>query len=268
MCELLIITATRGTGAWFGHTASSVVSLRKSGVNVRWVIVCPIMYVESINKDFPWAECIAENKRGLYTAINQGVEHAGEGWEWFTYINDDDGFLPDLLESVKLLSAGGFDVLYGDVIYVDESGRKLGLASVCKTPRFLLNLFSQGIPPFTQQGTLVKREVFQALGGFSTTLKLASDSDFWARALLAGFIFRYEANLVAFYRRRLGQLSDEVGLMEVEVDHIRSTTRVAHKSFGRDNIVVFIFRLQNIFRIINRIFTGGSIRTSVMFRKK
>jgi GT2 family glycosyltransferase len=49
--------------------------------------------------------------------------------------------------------------------------------------------------------SLMKREVFETLGGFDSELPMYEDWDFWLRAIKAGYTFK-KANTYLKYRQR------------------------------------------------------------------
>ena len=54
---------------------------------------------------------------------------------------------------------------------------------------------------------VVRRRVFEAIGGFDESLRSNEDYHFWLRAALAGFKFMRNDRPLGFYRRREGSLS-------------------------------------------------------------
>jgi len=115
---------------------------------------------------------------------------------------------------------------------------------------------------------LVKRKVVESLCGYSSRLRLAADTEFFVRALIAGFEFRYVPVCGAFYRIRAGQLSNNVIQMQKErlevarlAEHGRITRFDKYRALVR-------FRLRNIFRMLNRRRLTGWVSTDRMFSGK
>jgi hypothetical protein len=55
--------------------------------------------------------------------------------------------------------------------------------------------------------SVIRRRVFEAIGGFDESLRSNEDYHFWLRAALAGFKFMRNDRPLGFYRRREGSLS-------------------------------------------------------------
>jgi len=64
------------------------------------------------------------------------------------------------------------------------------------------------LPFFVTANCLVRRDVFEQLGGFDTYFEIAGDADFCWRAQLAGFGLRYSPDAVVVHKHR----SDLLGL--------------------------------------------------------
>ena len=265
MSKLLIVTATLGGAKWFKYTYESIRGLKDHGVDLQWIVVCSPESINNLKSCYPDLECIEETGRSLYAGINQGIAYADTNWEWFTYINDDDGFLPSFVDLWNEVSVEPLiDFAYADVEYVDEYGKSSGLASVCRFPSDILPLYAIDLPPLTQQGVLVRRRVFEALSGFDCRLSHAADADFFVRALAAGFKAKYKNCTTAFYRNRPGQLSSNVAQMH------KDRAVVANTAMGALGSRLFWpakmrFRLFNLGRILRRIRRRGFVTTSSMF---
>ena len=197
--------------------------------------------------------------RGLYEAVNYGARRA-EDWRWLTYLNDDDLLGTDFDQILDCAEAGETDVTYGRVSYIGANGENLGAFPVESRARRFASLMAAGIPPFTQQGTLVRRECFERLGGFNTDYRLAADFDFWVRAVVSGASFRHVPVEVASFRLRAGQLSaDQTGVQEELASIIAS--HFPKQSRWTRLLVRTAFRLRHVPAILARRRRTGSWRT-------
>jgi glycosyltransferase involved in cell wall biosynthesis len=123
----------------------------------------------------------------MYEAINAGCRMLDV--EWLTWINADDILHGDRL-APRIAAAGSDDgVLYGPVDFIDACGRFVHAWRSAR-PADLLPLYRAGYSPLLQQGTLFRRRVFEAVGGFDAGYRYVADADFWWRALEAGHRFR------------------------------------------------------------------------------
>ncbi len=122
---------------------------------------------------------ISEPDRGIYDAMNKGAALANG--ELITFLNSDDFFheVQGLKNSVNLFS-DDVDYTYASVRVLD-SDKILKNAGKVKWLRLLRNM------PFPHPGMIVRKSVFDKLGGFDTSFKLVADYDFILRLLLAGY---------------------------------------------------------------------------------
>jgi len=201
--QVIVITPTLGRSRWLDQTVESVAIHMGGNPGLRHV------------------EIMAEGAGtlGLYDAVNYGVRSEG-GWDWMTYLNDDDVFGPGFDQSLKAAANDPADVIYGRASYIDAEGQALGAFPVESQPRRLASLMAAGIPPFTQQGTLVRRACFDRLEGFDPQFRLAADFDFWVRAVQAGCSFCYLPVETGSFRLRKGQLSTDQDSVRSEMETI------------------------------------------------
>jgi glycosyltransferase involved in cell wall biosynthesis len=149
-------------------------------------------------------EVIQVPREGMYAAITEGLRRLE--FDWLTYINGDD-VLYEVELLVEVARREAADIVYGTVDFLDRGGRFVH-AWTSAAPGQLLPLYRAGCSPLLQQGTLFRRQVFDALGGFDSRWRFVGDADFWLRAVLAGFRFsRLSSPPVAGFRLHADQLS-------------------------------------------------------------
>lgn len=218
--RLLIITPTLGTSAYLPETMASVRAIE--GAQIRHVLSCPADRVDVLAQTYPKCTVVPDQGRagGIYGALNAGLAAVPEGWDWFTYINDDDllepaGFSQLLARHCQPENAG--TVAYGDILNIDPAGRPLGRMTTERSPGRMPALLQQGISPAGQQGMLFGAPVVRRLGGYRLEYRLCADLDFWARAHAAGFRFVNYPWTVGKFRIQPGQLSGDVSLTRREL---------------------------------------------------
>lgn len=197
-----VVVPTLNAARTLGATLSS---LRRNAV------VTDVIVVDSGSADGTPAIARAHGVRvvdapaeGMYPAINRGCHVLAT--EWLTYLNADDVAF-DWDRSVAIGEDRRADVVYGTVDFVDAAGRFVHSWSSPRPSR-LLGLYRAGLSPLLQQGTLFRRRVFHALGGFDSRLRFVGDADFFLRALMADFRFvRLGHPPVAAFRLHAEQLS-------------------------------------------------------------
>ena len=145
---------------------------------------------------------VSENDKGIYDAMNKGIALATG--DVIGFINADDFYPnPDVLATVAAaFQASGADCCYGDLCYVQQD-------DVSKTVRywqsspFTPGLFGRGwCPPHPT--FFVRREVYEQLGGFDLSFKIAADVVLMARFLEMGHISSYYIPKVLVHMRMGG----------------------------------------------------------------
>jgi len=219
--RLLVVTPTLGVSPYLDETVRGVTSLK---IPYLHVFSCPRPVVAQLKERYPHATVVADagKEAGLYGAINVALQAAGEDWQWFTYINDDDELAPDFSAVAQrhFARAEPEPIVYGNVRVIDESGGTTHFLTTERSPRFIPALLRAGISPLNQQGMLFRHDVVRELGEFNTQYRICADLDFWARALAAGYRFRYYPVEVGRFRIRRGQISGDVNLTSREQDEI------------------------------------------------
>jgi glycosyltransferase involved in cell wall biosynthesis len=260
--SVLVVTPTLGESPLLEQTVASVAA---QPLPITHVLAAPLRRVEALQLRYPHTLVVPDAGRGggVYGALNAALAQAPAGWEWFTYINDDDLLLPGfgLVARAHLLLSDPEPVTYGNVEQIDESGRRVGEVTVARNPDWIPALLQQGISPLMQQGMLFHRECVTRRQGFDTRYRLCADLDFWLRACAAGERFRYYAVPVAQFRLRAGQLSGNTALTEQEQTHIVRRHFPARLPAWRRHLASLRYRLHNLPRYLERLRLHGP-RTS------
>lgn len=219
--KLLVLTPTLGRSDFLDETRESVAKL---GAGVLHVMVCPQDRVADLQRRFPACRVVADagSAGGIYGALNAGLSAFPDGWDWFTYINDDDTLGPEfgIMLDAHLSQDQPEDVTYGNVRLINEKSAPFGYVTTERNPRYLTNILHQHISPLNQQGMLFSHAAVKSLGVFDLRYKLCADLDFWVRAYSAERPFRYYPLEVGRFRVRAGQLSGDVGLTRLEFAYV------------------------------------------------
>lgn len=122
----------------------------------------------------------SEADTGLYDAMNKAVDAASG--EYVIFLNSDDLIAAtDSLERVQTLMAEKDpDFAFGQTTYVNTDGSEF-YANRVTTKSMLRSI------PFCHNSTLIRRRVFQALGGHDLQFKIVADYDMTLRIFLAGY---------------------------------------------------------------------------------
>jgi glycosyltransferase involved in cell wall biosynthesis len=127
------------------------------------------------------ATYISEPDKGIYDAMNKGVQRATG--EWIGILNSDDFYADEkvLSEVVKRLIETGSDALYGDLVYVDRE-EKDKVVRKWKAGDYKPGLFMRGwMPP--HPAFFLKREKYIQHGLYQLNLKSAADYELMLRMI-------------------------------------------------------------------------------------
>jgi glycosyltransferase involved in cell wall biosynthesis len=182
----------------------------------------------------------------IYSAINYGISKYYR--EWCTYINADDLVDSDAI-IYNLNNYKGSDFIYGNFNILNDAG--ITVRHCISSPGSDLKaIMMSGYMPFSQPGTLFKRNVWEILGGFSDNYKLASDYDFFFRAVNSNFKFTHSnfQRATASFRVHEGQLSQiRAKELAFEAREIRrlNVVHIDRVEMLRSIFSLFSWRLRN-----------------------
>lgn len=250
--KILVITPTLGNRETLSKTIESVREI--GGDLVKHVIVTPQSQIPLIKKSFGNIECLPEleGKKGIYAALNHGFKTYGKDFEYLTFINDDDYWLPDFKLLINTIEEG-YDFVYGKVNYILENKDGIVKPMACSNQfKDFIPLLHSKVVLFTQQATLIKSKLYFQLGGFSEEFKLVSDTKFWGDLSLLDIKYKYIPKPCAAYAIQEDQLSSNKELQTKEKDIlIQSFPKV---SISKKYIALLRFRFNNLFVYVQRLF--------------
>lgn len=116
-----------------------------------------------------------EQDQGQSDAINRGMQRARG--RWVTWLCADDILLPEIVSALDEADAAGADVVYGDVVFVQET---------TSTPAIGTETYANGALAkrrliIQQPGTCILRQVWQEARGVRFHLNWAMDYDLFLR---------------------------------------------------------------------------------------
>ena len=127
-----------------------------------------------------------EPDQGQSDALNKGF--AKTKGEWLFWLNADDVLLPGALQKIRDVircstSSSTASWIAGNTVYIDKDGRGLDARWNRRWHPFLY----RHLPVWTGgPSAFFRRELFEKIGGFDTSLKYVMDLDLWTRMARAG----------------------------------------------------------------------------------
>ena len=253
---LLVVTPTLGRSPWLEQTVASVARLP---LRCLHRLVAPAGAVAELAARFPHVQVVAEPGGGMYAAINAGLA-ANESWGAFTYINDDDLLLPPFARLAAQVDVDRPQVVYGGVKLIRTDGRRAGAIPISSTPSLNRLLYAQRIEPVYQHGTIVTRPVVAQLGGFDASFQFCGDTEFLARACVAGVPFVCATRReVAAFRLRPGQFTKNLPVMLAESHRAHAKLGLPQRRTARHRWARLVFRAANTPVYLERIARHGFI---------
>jgi len=132
------------------------------------------------------AKLVSEIDMGIYDAMNKGIALATG--EVVGFINADDFYASTsvLTDVAAAFEKSGADSCYGDLCYVSQTDPTC-VVRYWRSRRFVPGSFDAGwCPPHPT--FFVRRSVYERLGGFDLSFKIAADFELMARYLEAAHI--------------------------------------------------------------------------------
>lgn len=251
--NILVLTATLGDRETLLRTVESVRKI--GGDSVKHVIIAPNNRISQIKNYVGEIQCIPElkEKKGIYAALNHGFYTYAKDYDYITFINDDDYWLPSFSKMIDILNKdSSIDFIYSKTLYVDENNRVFRKQSCSNQFYSFLDLFHRDIILFTQQTTLLKSEFFFKIGGFDESYKLIADTKFWIELSLLRPNYRYLDDFTACYMIQNNQLSSDKIVQSQENCRLKMEYPI-NDNIGM-RIAEFKYRLINIRNYIQRLF--------------
>lgn len=169
------------------------------------------------------------NRGGAAAARNVGLREARGAY--FALLDSDDIWHPTFLAAqLEILNRlPGVDVVSGNAYNLGggRDGQALSsVASDCR-PIQLIDMLEHEDAVCIM--SVLRRGVYETVGGFDETMALSEDYDYWIRAALAGFRFVQNPVPLAHYRRRADSASsDEIAMLQAIITVLRrARTRCA-----------------------------------------
>lgn len=190
--KISVITAVRNGVSTIERTIQSV--LAQSYRNIQYIVIdggSTDGTIDVINQYASQIDCwVSEADRGIYDGFNKGIDRA-EG-KYVCILNADDFFSPDaverLVEQIPLeVTADRLPIIHANMSLIMASGRPI--AEYHHRGNAFRKRFSA--MPVNHPATFVPLVVYQKIGKFDASFRIAGDYEFILRALNSGVKFIY-----------------------------------------------------------------------------
>lgn len=193
---LSIITVCLNAEDTIGRTLESV--LRQDFHNFEFVIKDggssdgTNYIIETYKKRFFEREIqlihLIEKDNGIYSAMNQAVEHCSG--TWINFLNAGDYYYnSSVLRNVFKIDAADIDLFYGDIIMVDEYGAGVSKGNLTNIKRKM---------PFGHQSAFIRKEWMRE-NPYNEKFRIGADYDNVLKMYVENKRFYYTNNIVAVY---------------------------------------------------------------------
>jgi glycosyltransferase involved in cell wall biosynthesis len=178
-----IITITYNAQEFLERTIASV--RKQSVTDFEYILIDGgsndgTLAIVDANKDI-FDIVVSEKDNGLYDAMNKGLSKATGRYVWFMNAGDEIAEI-NAIETISKLALTMPDVIYSDTVFVDNTGKKLGLRSEIlphKVPDILTwPQFNKGML-ICHQSFIVRRD----LAPFYILNNLSADIDWEIKCL-------------------------------------------------------------------------------------
>ena len=201
---------------------------------------------------YPEVRLIEQGNAGVAAARNRGVRESSS--EWVSFLDADDLWMSEKLSlQMECANENRVGAIFCDLEIVDFHGNVVPQA---KSPGVSLDMepllmHSESIPQGTSSTALVRRSVFEAIGGYDETLATMADWDLLIRLRQAS-TFAHVPRRLAAYRRYPGTMSRSVAMLE------RESLLILDKVFCRASLPAEWRRLEHRSRAWNDLVLSGS----------
>lgn len=253
MTQLSVITINLNNSAGLKKTIESVVSQTFS--SFEFIIIdggstdSSGRVIEEYSKHFTY--WISEPDQGIYHAMNKGIKVAKGNYCLF--LNSGDWLVNNTVLADVFSENPTADIIAGDVYYYDN--QRNSIQWHVESPDILsAKILFQGSLP--HQSTFIRRALFETIGYYNESLRIASDWLFFVEALLEkGCSYKHYQGVVSYFnmdgiscnpatdslpkREQLSVLQQKYPLFLADYDRLAELEKQSNRWSGSREYLVF-----------------------------
>jgi GT2 family glycosyltransferase len=198
-----IVVPTMGTRPKF--LKQSLESIRSAGHATIHIVAPESAQLASVLDPNSYDALIVDPGTGLSAAIDAGLRSFPPSVQYINWLGDDDLLTEGSLDHALSVLSGnlGIALVYGGCEYIDGDGKSLWLNKSGSYAKYLMRFGPQLIP---QPGALMRRDMYEQIGGLDHQYKWAFDLDLLIRLSRVGKL-QFAPRTLANFRWHEGSLS-------------------------------------------------------------
>lgn len=213
--KISIITITFNSEKTLEETIKSVISQNLDKNELEYILIdggSTDRTLEIVNKYKKYFSVIvSESDKGIPDAINKGIEYATG--DIIGILNSDDIYLKNALIEVMQNFDENTDVLYGDIIFYDQSIEyKYEFVAVDEEQLWKLKKKMNKI--IFHPASFIRKAAYDNYGNYSLLYRSATDWDLFLRFYLGGAKFKHLSIFITEFRS--GGFSDSNDLLGIK----------------------------------------------------
>lgn len=223
--KISVITVCKNSASTISKCLESVIC--QTYQNIEYIIIDgastdnTLSEIEKFNDNI--SKFISEPDNGIFDAMNKGIsESTGD---YIIFLNADDYFISEntlsyalnfILNEVK----SKYDIYYGKVLIFNNISGIGNIWNAAKSSKF--SIFRGSLP---HPATIYKKDAFERCGVFNTTYKIASDYEWFVRALVKYKLkfIRTDLIMTVFNKGGISTDKDHSQLIQLEKTRVRKT---------------------------------------------
>ena len=205
-----VITAVFNAEKFLTYTVASVASQSKKPLEHILIDDCStdgsLALAQELAQRYSNIRVIKQTQNlGYPSSLNQAIAEARS--EYIAIIDSDDIALPDWIESVLSLIQSRPEIgsVGGGCMIITEAGKMTGSVDYCKASGDVTDLVAKGEYPLLHGGSIHKKSVLSAIGGYNPQLKSLEDNDIFLGVASLARIYHIGKPLILYRRRRASE---------------------------------------------------------------